>query len=133
MILDDLLTDVYSKQVCELFTRGSHHRNISVILITQNPFHYGSFCRDIPLNAHYIVAFKKAEIINSSRSWPVKCTPKIVWVYITLTSTLIKKPYVYLALDLTQNTNDGLRFRSHIFPDEVHPIVVYSCVGDEAS
>jgi len=39
VILDDLLSDVYSKQVCELFTRGSHHRNISVILITQNLFH----------------------------------------------------------------------------------------------
>jgi len=33
VILDDLLTDVYSKQVWELFTRGYHHRNISVILI----------------------------------------------------------------------------------------------------
>jgi len=44
-----------------------------------------------------------------------------------------KEAYGYLVLDLTQNTNDGLRFRSHIFPDEVHPIVVYSCVGDEAS
>jgi len=39
VILDDLLNDVYSKQVCELFTRGSHHRNISVNLITQNLFH----------------------------------------------------------------------------------------------
>jgi len=58
VILDDLLTDVYSKQACELFTRGSHHRNLSVILITQNLFHQGRFCRDISLNAHYIVAFK---------------------------------------------------------------------------
>ena len=41
-ILDELMTDVYSKQVCDLFTKGSHHRNISVILITQNLFHQGS-------------------------------------------------------------------------------------------
>ena len=58
VILDDLLTDVYSKQVCELFTRGNHHRNISVILITQNLFHQGRFCRDISINAHYIVELK---------------------------------------------------------------------------
>jgi len=32
VILDDLLNDVYSKQLCEFFTRGSYHRNISVIL-----------------------------------------------------------------------------------------------------
>jgi len=58
VFLDDMLTDVYSKQVCELFTRGSHHRNISVILITQKLFHQDRFCRDISLNAHYIVALK---------------------------------------------------------------------------
>jgi len=51
VILDDLLNDVYSKQVCDLFTKGSHHRNISVILISQNLFHQGRFCRDISLNA----------------------------------------------------------------------------------
>jgi len=52
VILDDLLTDVYSKKLCELFTRGSHHRNIIVILITQNLFRQGRFWRDISLNAH---------------------------------------------------------------------------------
>jgi len=58
IILDDLLNEVYSKDVCDLFTKGSHHRNISVILITQNLFHQGRFCRDISLNAKYSVALK---------------------------------------------------------------------------
>jgi len=58
IILDDLLNEVYSKDVCNLFTKGSHHRNISVILITQNLFHQGRFCRDISLNAKYSVALK---------------------------------------------------------------------------
>ena len=44
-----------------------------------------------------------------------------------------KEPYGYLLLDLTQNTNDGLRFRTHTFPDENLPLTVYSDVGDEAS
>ena len=58
VILDDLLNNFYSKQVCELFTRVSHHRNINVTLIIQNLFHQGRFCWDISLNAHYIVALK---------------------------------------------------------------------------
>jgi len=37
-ILDDLLNEVYSRAICDLFTKGSHHRNLSVILITQNFF-----------------------------------------------------------------------------------------------
>jgi hypothetical protein len=51
LILDDLLNQVYSRRVCDLFTKGSHHRNVSVILITQNLFHQRRFCRDISLNA----------------------------------------------------------------------------------
>jgi len=39
IVLDDLLNEVYSTDVCDLFTKGSHHRNISVILINQNLFH----------------------------------------------------------------------------------------------
>jgi hypothetical protein len=37
-ILDDLLNEVYSRAVYDLFTKGSHYRNLSVILITQNFF-----------------------------------------------------------------------------------------------
>jgi len=57
-ILDDLLNEVYSKDVCDLFTNGSHHRNISVILITQNLFHQGRLCRNKSLNVKYSVALK---------------------------------------------------------------------------
>jgi len=85
VILDDLLNDAYSKQVCDMCTRGSHHRNISVILFTQNLFHQGRFCRDISLNAHYIGALKTPEIRSSSRIWPIKYIPKIVSVCLTLT------------------------------------------------
>jgi GTPase SAR1 family protein len=51
IIIDDLLTEVYSDQVCHLFTKGSHHRNISVIFITLNLFHKCRYCRDIFLNS----------------------------------------------------------------------------------
>ena len=35
IIPEDLLNDVYSKDVCDLFTKSSHHRNYSSILIIQ--------------------------------------------------------------------------------------------------
>jgi len=53
-ILDDL-NEGYSKDVCDLSTKGSYHRNTSVILITQNLFHQSKYCRGIPLKAKYIV------------------------------------------------------------------------------
>jgi hypothetical protein len=46
-ILDDLLNEAYSRAVCDLFTKGSHYRNLSVILITQNSFYQAPHCRDV--------------------------------------------------------------------------------------
>jgi len=56
--LDDLLNDEYSKDVCDLFTKGSNHSNIRVILITRNLIHQRRYCRDISLNAKYILVLK---------------------------------------------------------------------------
>ena len=71
MILDDPLNVVYSQQVCDLFTKGSYHRNISVILMTQNLFHQGQYCRDISLNVKYLVQLKtvrdKQEFMHLAR------------------------------------------------------------------
>jgi len=47
VILDVLLSDVYSNQACYLSTRGTHLRNISVILIAHNLFYQGMFSRVI--------------------------------------------------------------------------------------
>jgi len=41
------------------------------------------------------------------------------------------RPHGCLILDLTQDTDDGLRFRTNIFPTQ-YPPVVYSDIGDEA-
>ena len=61
VILDDLLQQVYSKNVCDLFTKGSHRRNISVLLLTQNILHQAAHSRDISPNAKYLVLFKTSE------------------------------------------------------------------------
>ena len=43
-----------------------------------------------------------------------------------------QEPHGYLLLDLTQRTNDGLRFRTNVFPNDATPLATYSYVGDEA-
>jgi len=133
VIFDDLLTDVYSKQVCELYTRGSHHRNISVILITQNLFHQMRFCRDISLNAHYIVTLKSVRDKKDFMYLAGQVYPEDslgpYGAYLDAT----QETYDYLLLDLRKNTNDGLSFRTRIFPNDTPPLTVYSYLGDEAS
>ena len=45
-------------RIVNLFTKGSHHRNLSVTYIVQNLFHQGKVKRNISLNSHYLVLFK---------------------------------------------------------------------------
>ena len=121
IILDDLLNEVYSKEVCQLFTKGSHHRNISVILITQNLFHQARYCRDISLNAKYIVLLKnirdKNQFTHLARQVYPEDSVGLYKAYIDAT----KNPHGYFLLDFSQDTYDQLRFRTNIFPGNVTP------------
>ena len=71
IVLDDLMDSAYSTKVNELFTKGSHHRTISLILIKQNFFHQGPLSHDTSLNSKYIVVFKnlrnKTQIVHLAR------------------------------------------------------------------
>ena len=59
VILDDLMTQCHSdERLTRLFSVGSHHRNLSVIFIIHNLFHYGKEMRTVSLNSHYIIIFK---------------------------------------------------------------------------
>lgn len=60
IIVDDLMAEcTKDANMTSLFTRGSHHRNLSVIFIVQNLFHAGKETRTISLNAQYLVIYKK--------------------------------------------------------------------------
>ena len=133
IILDDLLNEVYSKDVCDLFTKGSHHRNISVILITQNMFHQGRFCRDISLNATYSVALKsvrdKSQFQYLAREVHPEDSDSLYKSYLEAT----ERAHGYLILDFTQDTDDRLRYRTNVFPDEYPPIIYMPTKkGDES-
>ena len=55
LVLDDLMHDV-GPSIEQLFTKGSHHKNLSVVYITQNLF--AAKQRTLSLNSHYLVLFK---------------------------------------------------------------------------
>ena len=45
--------------VANMFTKISHHQNVSVVYLTQNVFDKNKYARTISLNAHNLVLFKK--------------------------------------------------------------------------
>ena len=54
LIIDDTMNEM-DEPVANLFTKGSHHRNVSVAFLVQNLFHKNKHIRTISLNAHYMV------------------------------------------------------------------------------
>ena len=131
-ILDDLLNDVYSNQVCDFFTKGSHHRNTCVILITQNLFHQGMFCRDISLNVNYIAALKNVSDKKLFVYLANEVYPEHSISLYNADLDVIQEPHGYILLDLTQDKTKGQSFGTNIFPTDIHPLAVYSDIGDEA-
>ena len=59
IVFDDQMIDASKdKQIVNLFTRGTHHRILSVIYIVQNRFQQGKGSHSISLNSHYLVLFE---------------------------------------------------------------------------
>ena len=116
VIIDDLMCELANNsQLSRLFTKGSHHRNLSVIFITQNLFHQGKEMRNIHLNSHYMVLFKnprdKSQIMHLAKQmYPGKSKS---FQQAFLDATLPE--FGYLFIDLRPETNDVCRLRTHIF------------------
>lgn len=124
IIIDDLMRESDGR-IVDIFTKGSHHRNLSVFYITQNLFHQGKGQRDISLNSNYIIYFKnprdKTQIQYLARQVQPD-NPKFVQdSYRDATS----KAHGYLMIDLKQSTDDCCRFKTNLFPDDGDYTVVY--------
>ena len=101
-----------------LFTRGSHHRNLSVIYIVQNLFHQRKGSRSISLNSHYLVLFNnprdKLQIfIPAKQMYPGQTD-----FFLNQYEEAVKRPFGYLLIDLKTTTEDNCRLRTNVLPSE---------------
>ena len=122
VILDDLMDEGGdSKAVSQLFTRGRHD-NLSVIFLTQNLFHPKQ--RNISLNSDYMVIFKnvrdKSQFTNLAKQFMPNHVNFMKWAFQDAT----RLPHSYLFLDMKPETEEELRIRTNILPDET-PQYVY--------
>lgn len=123
LIFDDLMSEIVkSKTAEELFTLGSHHRNITVILLLQNLYQQGPFSKTIMLNVLYVI------LMNNSRDLQqIKYLGRQLGLEHTLEEAYkdcMKTRYGYLLVDLSpHNINSELRLKTHIFSDQ--DLIVY--------
>lgn len=117
VIIDDLMAET-DQRITHLFTKGSHHHNVSIIYLVQNLFHKGKEHRTISLNAHYLVIFKNPRDANQISHLAKQMYPGKIKFLQDAFRDATSTPYGYLLLDLKQTTPDDLRVRTHIFQAE---------------
>jgi hypothetical protein len=124
VVIDDQIQDC-GDQVVTLFTRGSHHFNVSVILLTQNIFFSSPGFRTMSINSHYLVLFKSPRTQDQVACLGRQICPDNIKFFQESYVDSCREPHSYMLLDMTQSTDEDLRFRSKIFADDKDGPVVY--------
>lgn len=120
IILDDLMTELENdKRLTYLFSRGCHHLNMSVIFVTQNLFHQGKEMRDVSLNSQYLIVFKnrrdQSQIMHLAR----QLYPGKTKFFREVFDDATKIPFAFLLIDLRNQTDEGMRLRTQILPNQI--------------
>ena len=116
IIFDDLMTEAKCDQrMADLFTKGSHHRNISIVYLTQNVFPQGKACRDIALNTQYLVLFNNPIDRQQVRTLARRIYPSTSAMFTERFEEATSRPYDCLVIDLKSSTSEQDRLLTDIF------------------
>jgi hypothetical protein len=127
IVLDDMMADAGDdKRISEIFTKGSHHKNMSVIFIVQNVFYQGKQMRNITLNCHYLVLMKNRRDLAQVTRIGSQIYPgsKRLFFVDAYKKAVLDTDYGYLLIDLTPTTLEEFRLRTNILPHQ-YPIVIF--------
>jgi hypothetical protein len=122
LILDDLLEEFSrSRDISILFTRGMHHRKISLFVLYQNLFHQSPHMRTISLNLSYFVLMKtfrdKQQIGVLAKQMFGNSAKAMLEAYENATNSESKPKYLVVSNHPDLNEED--RLATSIFPDEI--------------
>jgi hypothetical protein len=117
--------DEINAEVTALFTRYGHHRNCSVIFISQNLFNKNKETRTLNLNTHYLVLFKNVRDKSQIAALGRQMFPNMSNYFLHAYSDACNKPFGYLLVDMRPSTPDDLRLRTNIFKESGNCTTVY--------
>lgn len=118
IILDDLMRDC-NQDVVDMFTRGSHHLNLSVVLLMQNFFDRNPCIRTITLNTHYMVMFRNPRDTGQFGVLARQMYGKNWRFCEEAFQNATDKPFSYILIDVHPQGMTAYRLRTDIFPGEV--------------
>ncbi len=122
LIIDDMMgLASQDPKIADLFTEGSHHRNLTVINLTQNLFPQGRNSVTQRRNTHYMVIFKSPTSQDQIRTLASFMFPGKVCQFLDTYQEATSKPHGYLVIDSKQNTPDDERLKTNIFDTHETP------------
>jgi len=123
IVIDDLMHEVVQNKDMELlFTQGTHHRCVSVILITQNLYPKGKHARTIALNTWYMVLMKNLRDVSQVGVLGRQLYPGKVKGFMDAYQDALQSKHGYLIVDMSPHGEDKYRLRTRVFPGE-DPII----------
>lgn len=113
--MDDLMAEGSNdKTVVDIFTRHSHHRNITVVYLCQDLFPPGRYAKTISRNVHYAVVFKNPRDKLGLRNLLMQAFPQ-AWKHVmSIFSKVTARPYGYMVLDLHPGSDDSHRIYANV-------------------
>ena len=123
LVVDDLMLED-GDLIADIFTRRSHHSNISIIYITQNIFHKAKYYRLISLNAQYIALFKSPRDILQPMILGRQMFPHNFEAFKTAYNLATESPYGYLFIDVRPTCPEAYRLRTDILNAQGQTIFV---------
>ena len=123
LVIDDLIDQMVKSPDMELMlTQGCHHKNFSVIYLTQNLFQSGKNARTIALNTWYLIMFKNLRDASQITSLAKQMYPGKSGILKEAYEDATKGCYGYIVIDSSPHAELKHRLRTRIFPNE-DPIV----------
>jgi hypothetical protein len=116
LIIDDFMHRAANDiQISELFTKRSHHQNVTIILLMQNIFPKSKYMTDIKRNASYIFLMSNPVDEKSIKLLSQHLDPSNPsFIYNCFIDATKNKPYSYLFLDLNPGQSNEVRVRTNV-------------------
>jgi hypothetical protein len=121
LILDDLMDEIGKNRDCaNLFTRGSHHNNITVLAIVHNIFNQDKYFRTLTLNGQDFVFFNSPRDRQQLRNFGRQVFPEhknFLPAALEEASKMNERGYIIVRLKAT--IPDSLRVCTNVFKHQI--------------
>ena len=126
LVIDDLMRSCGNDElVVDIFTKHSHHSNITVCYLIQDLFPAGKYAKTMNRNTHYMAVFKNPRDKTGIRTVLLQAFPSLWQEALTLFQEATQQPFGYFWLDLHPALDDRYGLWTNNILDKDFPAVVY--------